>query len=120
MLEGIYIKVFCSQLSFVNWLQNHLFPCPFKYITGIDCPGCGFQRSLMALFRGDLQRSFALYPPAIPLLLFFAYGIADAFFNWDTPKSSVKKTLFMIAGSIVLVSYGIKIWGFYIHYKTSA
>ncbi|MEN0055245.1 MAG: DUF2752 domain-containing protein [Mucilaginibacter sp.] len=115
-----HIKIFCSQLGLVHWLQNHLIACPFKYITGIDCPGCGFQRSVMALFQGDLQKSFTLYPPTIPLLLFFTYGIADALFNWDTQKSSVKKTLFMIVGSIVLISYGIKMWGFYIHYKTSA
>jgi hypothetical protein len=121
MLAGyIHIKMFCSQLSFIHWLQNHLIPCPFKYLTGIDCPGCGFQRSLMALFQGDIQKSFALYPPAIPLLLFFAYGIVDAFFKWDTSRSAVKKTLFIIIGSIILANYGIKMWGFYIHYKTSA
>jgi hypothetical protein len=116
----LQMKIFCSQLNFVHWLQNHLIPCPFKYLTGIDCPGCGFQRSVMALFQGDLQKSFALYPPAIPLLLFFAYGIADAFIKLDTPTSAVKKTLFMFVGSIVLVSYLVKIWGFYVLYKTSA
>ena len=121
MLAGyIHIKIFCSQLSFIQWLQNHLIPCPFKYLTGVDCPGCGFQRSLVALFQGDIQKSLALYPPAIPLLLFFTYGIADAFFKLDTPKSTMKKTLFMIVGSLVLVSYGFKMWHFYTHYKTSA
>lgn len=115
-----YIKVFCSRLLFINWLQNHLLPCPFKYLTGIDCPGCGFQRSVVALLRGDLHQSFKLYPPAIPLLLFFAYGIADSFFKWDTSKETVKKTLFMIIGSMVLVSYGVKLLGLYQHYNISA
>lgn len=116
----IYINIFCSRLPFINWLQNHLLPCPFKYLTGIDCPGCGFQRSVVALLQGDLHQSFQLYPPAIPLLLFFAYGIADALFKWDTSKGTVKKTLFMITGTIVLVSYGVKIWGLYDSYNISA
>jgi hypothetical protein len=116
----IHINIFCSRLLFINWLQNHLLPCPFKYLTGIDCPGCGFQRAVIALLRGDLHQSFKLYPPAIPLLLFFAYGIADSLFKCDTPKDTVKKTLFMITGAIVLVSYGIKLWGLYQPYNMSA
>jgi hypothetical protein len=120
MLPGyITIQIFCSRLVFINWLQNHLLPCPFKYLTGIDCPGCGFQRSLLALLHGDVQKSFALYPPAIPILLFFAYGIADKYLKLDTPKFVVKKSLFIIVGSIVLLSYGIKMWGLYAHYKPS-
>lgn len=114
------LQIFCSQLGFIHWLQNHLLPCPFKFITGIDCPGCGFQRSVVALIQGDLTKSFELYPPAIPLLLFFAYGIADGYFKLDTPKFAVKKTMFMIVGSIVLISYCLKMYGLYNHYKISA
>ena len=114
-------QIICSRLLFVSWLQNHLLPCPFKYITGIDCPGCGFQRAVIALIQGNLHKSFLLYPPAIPLLLFFAYGIADKFFRLDNSKNTVKKTFFIITGTIVLVSYGIKIWGLYgSHYTRSA
>jgi hypothetical protein len=116
----ITLPLFCSQLDFIHWLQNHLIPCPFKYLTGIDCPGCGFQRSVIALVQGNLDKSFALYPPAIPLLLFFAYGITDSYFKLDTKKFAVKKTLFMIVGSIVLISYCIKMYGIYLHYSTSA
>jgi hypothetical protein len=111
--------MFCSRLIFINWLQNHLLPCPFKYFTGIDCPGCGFQRSVMALIQGNLYKSFALYPAAIPLLLFFAYGLADKFFKLDTSKNIIKKSLFIFIGSIVLVSYSIKLLGLYGHYKAS-
>ena len=104
----------------MNWLQNHLIPCPFKYLTGIDCPGCGFQRSVMALLQGDIHKSFGLYPPAIPLLLFFAYGIVDRYLKLDTSKSTIKKSFFMVAGSVVLISYCIKMWGLYNHYSISA
>jgi hypothetical protein len=110
----------CNHLAFFQWLQGHLLPCPFKYFTGIDCPGCGFQRSVIALLHGDLHGSFALYPPAIPLLLYFAYGIADRLFKLDTNKEMIKKTLFIIMGSIIMVSYGFKLYHYYLIYKTSA
>src|SRR3954463_11907709 len=108
LLIKLFKVKFILWLSFMNWLQNHLITCPFKYITGIDCPGCGFQRSVIALIQGDIHKSFSLYPPAIPLLLFFAYGIVDSYFKLDTPKFAVKKTLFMILGSIVLITYCVK------------
>lgn len=117
LLNSFLLNVFCSRLAFINWLQNHLLPCPFKYLTGIDCPGCGFQRSVLELMQGNFHKSFLLYPPAIPLLLFFAYGLADRFLKLDTQKNTVKKTLFIITGYIVLVSYSIKLLNLYGHYK---
>lgn len=119
LFEIIILQIFCGRLTFINWLQNHLLPCPFKYFTGIDCPGCGFQRSVLALIQGSFQQSFTLYPPAIPLLIFFAYGLADKYFKLDTSKNEVKKIAFVITGAIILLSYGIKLWGLYEHYTAS-
>ena len=119
MLVKSITIIFCSRLLFINWLQNHLLRCPFKYLTGIDCPGCGFQRSLLALFQGDLHKSFAFYPATVPLLLFFSYGIADKFFRLDTRGDWVKKSLFMAISSMILISYGIKMHSLYEHYKAS-
>ncbi|MBS1520367.1 MAG: DUF2752 domain-containing protein [Bacteroidetes bacterium] len=97
----------------MQWLQEHLLPCPFKYFTGIDCPGCGFQRSVIALIQGDLHKSFQLYPPAIPLLMFFAYGILDRRLKLDTKNEVIKKTGYMIVGTIIMVCYCIKMYGLY-------
>jgi hypothetical protein len=116
-IASVQPKLFCSRLLFINWLQDHLLPCPFKYITGIDCPGCGFQRAVLALMQGQWKTSFLLYPPTIPLLLLFLYGISDAFFKLDTAKGNLKKALFIPVAAIVLISYGVKIWGIYHHYN---
>ncbi len=60
-----------------------------------------------------MHQSWVLYPPAIPLLFYFAYGVADRYFHLDNNKNLVKKTLFMVMGTIVLVSYGVKLYGYY-------
>ena len=31
--------------------------CPFRLITGLDCPGCGMTRGVAALTRGDVGRA---------------------------------------------------------------
>ncbi|HWZ15375.1 MAG TPA: DUF2752 domain-containing protein [Mucilaginibacter sp.] len=104
------LQIFCSRLLSVSWLQNHLLPCPFKYITGIECPGCGFQRSVIALIQGKLHQSLQLYPAAIPLLIFFTYGFADKRFNLDTPENTIKKTVSVLMGIMVLGNYVIRLW----------
>jgi hypothetical protein len=120
LVNIVPIYLFCSRLLSVGWLQNHLLPCPFKYITGIDCPGCGFQRSVIALVQGNLHQSLQLYPAAIPLLLFFAYGLADKYFKLDTSKNIIKKSLFVAIGFVILISYAVKLVGLYEHYHASA
>ena len=113
-------ELFCGRLAFGNWLQNHLLPCPFKFLTGIDCPGCGFQRSLTALLHGDISDSFHLYPATIPLIIFSLFGLADKFFNIDNSNHRFKKAGFMLVGVIILISYSIKMGALYMHYIKSA
>ena len=42
--------------------------CPFKYITGVDCPFCGMTRATIALGRGDVHAALGFHPFA-PLVL---------------------------------------------------
>jgi hypothetical protein len=93
---------------FTTWLRGHLLPCPFKYLTGIDCPGCGFQRSVLALLQGDLKGSLILYPATIPLILAIIYTVADNFLKLDTPQKAIKKTSYITVAGIMLISYIIK------------
>ena len=103
--------IYYVHVCFIPWLQHHLIPCPFKYLTGIDCPGCGLQRSVIALIQGDFHRSITLYPATIPLLFFFLYSFADRYFKLDTPKRRVRTTLSVIICALILVTYTIKLSG---------
>lgn len=103
----LFLYVFCSLFDFVDGLQNHLLPCPIKALTGIDCPGCGFQRSLICLLKGDFYQSWHFYPPTVPLILLFScYGLVPKF-NFDKPER-VRKIMVLVVGNFVLLSYTIK------------
>lgn len=46
-------------------------PCPFHWLTGLFCPGCGSQRAIHDLLHGRLLAGFghnALLVMALPLL----------------------------------------------------
>lgn len=117
LLNITAIQTFCSRLTLISWLQNHLIPCPFKYFTGIDCPGCGFQRSVVALIQGNLYKSIALYPATIPLILLPIYLVADSYLKLDRSNGVLKKALFMCVGGLILISYCFKMWHIYHLYK---
>ena len=55
--------------SLINWLEKHQQICPFKEYYGIDCLGCGAQRSVILLLKGDFTESFITYPGLIPIII---------------------------------------------------
>lgn len=106
---AITFYIFCSAINSFDWLQNHLIPCPFKALTHIDCPGCGFQRSLIALLKGAFQQSWELYPPTIPLILVFLS--AFVMIKFPAYKSTiVLKTMVIIVGNFILLNYLYKMF----------
>ena len=102
--------IFCSYWALTQWLQNHLLACPFKKITGIDCPGCGFQRSVIALFQGDLKQSLYFYPATIPLIIALLFTLLEPQLQLDT-KQRVKKSIYITTAFIVFGSYVLKMSG---------
>ena len=51
-------------------LELFSFDCPFKTLTELPCPGCGFTRSIESLTTGDIYGSFLQNPGWIILVLF--------------------------------------------------
>ena len=51
-------------------------PCPFRYLTGLYCPGCGSLRAIHQLLHGNLGAAWAMNPLSMLLLPFLAYGLA--------------------------------------------
>jgi len=58
--------------------------CPFRSITGIDCPFCGMTRATLAMGGGEWHRALDLHPLApivvlgsLALLAIVAFGRAE-------------------------------------------
>ena len=58
-------------------LTGILPPCLFHTFTGMDCPGCGTTRMVVALLDGELYRAFTLNP-----LMFVAFTVLVLFYLW--------------------------------------
>jgi hypothetical protein len=104
----IILTEFCSRLSMFKWLQNHLLLCPFKYLTSFDCPGCGFQRSVMALLQGHLNDSLKYYPATIPLILYLIFSLFGSNNRYTIKYPLFKKYAFMVLVAIIAGNYIFK------------
>lgn len=90
-----------------NWLDAHMLPCLNKVLFGIDCPGCGFQRSFMALIKGDVGQAWDSYPPIFPVLLTMI--LLFAALKWDFPsRLTLLKGSYFISVGFIVVNYIIK------------
>lgn len=45
--------------------------CPFRFLTGISCPGCGMSRAVAEALTGDFKEAF-LFHPLVFTMPFFA------------------------------------------------
>ena len=48
-----------------------MLPCLTKQLLGFECFGCGLQRAVLLLFRGEFTEAFRMYPAIYTLILLF-------------------------------------------------
>ena len=84
-------------------------PCPFYWLTGLYCPGCGCTRALHALLHGDIAQAWAMNPllvSTLPLIALMALNSAgwrprnsDRLWHW---LSAAEPWLWTLLGYWVL------------------
>lgn len=84
--------------------------CPFKSITGLQCPGCGMTRMIIAMLHGNFAAALRANPLAfatLPLLAAYAGINIFSFFKkqrWNAePWMSVTNRVI----AVVLAAYGL-------------
>ena len=95
-------------LKIITWLESHQGTCSFREHAGIDCPGCGLQRSILALFRGDLVESILQFPALLPLMAMFAFLSIHLVFKLKH-GAIVLKMFYITNISIIVLNYLYKI-----------
>jgi hypothetical protein len=87
-------------------MEIALLPCPAKHFFHIDCPGCGLQRSVVALCEGNFAESLALYPATLPIFALLMFMALHLKFDFKWGAAAIK---WGYAGCVAVVS------GFYLY-----
>ena len=84
-------------------------PCPFRLITGFQCPGCGLSRLCVALIQLDFAAAFQ-YNPFIfitaPILCFIIF-FSDYLYIKKGDSSLGKWNILLILELIGLLVFGV-------------
>ena len=83
-----------------------MLECSYKSHFGVECFGCGFQRSFLLLTEGSFWESIKLFPATIPILLVFLYTGTHLIFKY---KNGARNIIVLFSTSVILM-LGNFIW----------
>lgn len=89
-------------------LDDYMLPCLNKTLFGVECPGCGMQRSISLIFQGQFLAAFKMYPAIYTIFILALFLIFNLFVKFKHDYK-VKMGLIILNVLIVIVSYIFKI-----------
>jgi hypothetical protein len=87
--------------------EEYMLPCLNKKLFGVECFGCGFQRSFFHLIKGEFTEAFLLYPAIYTLIIFLLFVLLNLKFKFKNARKIIL-TLATINILIIVISYIIK------------
>lgn len=100
-----------AYLFFFEPGKSGFFPgCPFRFLTGFTCPGCGTTRALHQILHGHFYAAFALNPLlllAIPFALFALLRYTVIVMRGGVPRGNSLPAPYIYAIFFVILSFWI-------------
>ncbi|UCE93576.1 MAG: DUF2752 domain-containing protein [Flavobacteriaceae bacterium] len=93
-------------MGFITFLEENMLSCQWKEM-GMECAGCGFQRSVIFLLKGEFINAFMIYPAIYTLLIMFVYLGLHLKLNFQKGHQ-ILKWLFVLNVAIILFNYFLK------------
>ena len=91
----------------INWLEGSMGQCFYHEHFGIECPGCGMQRSFIELLKGEFVESFLLYPALLPTIFMFVYVLLHIIFKFKNGARIIIIS-FIFTMVLIVINYVIK------------
>ena len=84
-----------------------MLSCSWKTYLNQECMGCGLQRAIIHLLKGEFIESFKMYPALFTLIIMFTFLIFHLKFNFKKGHL-ILRYLFYINVIIILANYLFK------------
>lgn len=85
-------------------------PCIFYKITGVQCPGCGMSRAILALMHGKWKQAFyynRLSITLLPVLLLYLLYRSKKYIDDGRVNFHLWEIFFLLCSFIVTIGYGV-------------
>ncbi|TQI70576.1 uncharacterized protein DUF2752 [Gramella sp. Hel_I_59] len=90
-------------------IEEYMLPCLNKSVFGIDCTGCGAQRSIALLLQGNFEGAFHMYPAIYSIIVLLVFVIFNLFFKFRHDHT-IKIGLIIFNGVIIAGAYLYKMF----------
>lgn len=90
-------------------MEEYMLPCLNKKLFGFECLGCGLQRSLFLIFKGEFIAAFYMYP-AVYFLLVLVMALSISLVYPYKYSSRIVQALSILAVGTATGSYIFKHW----------
>ncbi len=95
-----------------NFMNRQGFPCLFRGLTGLYCPGCGGTRAFMYLIQGQILKSL-YYHPLIPYMAAVLVGEGALWLmarkkGWEKELKRPYELEVYVGIGIALVNWAVK------------
>ena len=92
-------------------IEDFMIPCINKTLFGIDCFGCGTQRALLLVLKGEFAEAFYMFPAIYTTILFFII-LGLNFIDKSRNYHKIIISLAIINAFIMVISYFYKLTNF--------
>ena len=99
------LQLFVFLLKF----EDYMLPCMNKKLFGFECPGCGLQRAVALLIKGDFVGAFQMYPAIYTLISLVAVLLLNRVFSFKHYNTLVI-TLSIASVFLIITNYIIKLF----------
>ena len=86
-----------------------LYHCPFSYLFGLSCPGCGMTRAFFSLLQLRFAEAF-YYHPLFPLVILLALGYSLIYFRILRISDRTKRPVLTLSCALFILVYFIRLF----------
>ncbi|MCH5182256.1 MAG: DUF2752 domain-containing protein [Prevotellaceae bacterium] len=91
----LLLVAMCLLYAFVDPVRvRFALPCPWKLLTGMSCPACGFQRALHALLHGHFAEAIGYNYFFIFSIPYAALAVVAAWYNFGHAFDRLRAFIF--------------------------
>lgn len=96
-------------LILIKGIEDYMLPCLNKKYLGFECMGCGLQRSVALILKGQFVDAFIMYPAIYSIIALFGFIIINSFKNYKSGSKII--TILAVANvAIIIGSFLLKLY----------
>lgn len=85
-------------------INDYMIPCMNKSLFGVECLGCGMQRAVVLILKGEFKEAFYMFP-AVYTTIILLVSIGLHFIDKTRNYHAIMRWMAIVNTFIMVISY---------------